>query len=93
MSLTEFVRKSSEPLQRAFFLSEHPSGLMADGVDQKVRMNMRLVDVRRDQHLAVRPGLSRKLLCQFVCLLWSDVLIRMEGLRVVVKPDWAFLVV
>lgn len=78
MSLTEFVRKSSEPLQRAFFLPEHPSGLMADGVDQKVRVDVRSVNMGRDQHLAARPGLSRKLLCQFVCLLLSDILIRME---------------
>ena len=33
VSLTEFVRKIAETLQRAFLLPEHPSGLMADGVD------------------------------------------------------------
>ncbi len=58
---------------------------MADGVDQKVRMDVRLIDMRCDQHLAVRPGPGGELLCQFVCLLWSDVLIRMEGLRVVIN--------
>lgn len=66
---------------------------MADGVDQKVRMDVRLIDMRCDQHLAVRPGPGGELICQFVCLLWSDVLIRMEGLRVVIKPDGTFLVV
>ena len=33
MRLTELVRKITETLQRAFLLPEHPSGLMADGVD------------------------------------------------------------
>ena len=33
VSLTEFVRKITESLQRTFLLPEHPSGLMADGVD------------------------------------------------------------
>ena len=33
MLLAELVRKIPESLQRAFLLPEHPSGLMADGVD------------------------------------------------------------
>ena len=33
MCFAELVRKITETLQRAFLLPEHPSGLMADGVD------------------------------------------------------------
>ena len=33
MLLAELVRKIAESLQRTFLLPEHPSGLMADGVD------------------------------------------------------------
>lgn len=78
MRFAELVRKISESLQRTFLLPEHPSGLMADGVDQKMRMDVWLVDMRCDQYLAVRPGFSRELHRQLVCLLGRDILVRME---------------
>ena len=74
----ELVRKITETLQRAFLLPEHPSGLMADRVDQKVRMDVGLVDVGGDQHLAIRPGFGGELHRQRVRLLGCDVLVRME---------------
>ena len=78
MRCAELVRKITEPLQRTFLLPEHPSGLMADGIDQKVRMDVWLVDVGGDQHLTVRPGFSSELHRQLVCLSGCDVLVRME---------------
>lgn len=42
-------------------LPKHFSTLVTDGVDQKVRMNVRRVNMGGDQHLAVWPGLGRKL--------------------------------
>ena len=66
---------------------------MADSVDQKVRMDVRLVDVRRNQYLALRPCPGGELHRQLVGLLGRNVLIRMECLGVVIKPDGTFLVV
>lgn len=49
------------------------------------------VDVGGNEHLAVRPGLLRKLQCDPMGQLPGDRLRRVEGLDVVVEPDRAVL--
>lgn len=67
-------------------LPEHLSILVTDGVDQKVRMDVRRVNMGGDQHLTVRPGLGSELLRDPVGERRSDRLLGMEGLGVMIKP-------
>ena len=67
-------------------LPEHLTILVTDGVDQKVRMDVRRVNMSGDQHLAVRPGLSRKFFRDLVSERRRDRLLGMEGLGVMIKP-------
>ena len=68
-------------------LPKHPAVLVTDGVDQKVRMNVRRVNMGGDQHLAVRPGLGRKLFRNLMSECRSDRLPGMKGLGVMIKPN------
>ena len=68
-------------------LPEHLTILVTDGVDQKVRMDVRRVNMGGDQHLAVRPGLGSELFCNPVSESRSDRFLGMEGLGVMIKPN------
>lgn len=68
-------------------LPEHLSILVTDGVDQKVRMDVRRVNMGGDQHLAVRPGLGSELFRDPVGEGRRDRLLGMEGLGVMIKPN------
>ncbi len=72
-------------------LPEHFAILVADGVDQKVRMDVRRVNMGGDQHLAVRPGLGSELFRDPVGEGRSDRLLGMEGLGVMIKPNRTIL--
>ena len=75
-----------QPVQGVGPLPEHFAILVADGVDQKVRMDVRRVNMGGDQHLTVRPGLSRKFFRDLVSERRRDRLLGMEGLGVMIKP-------
>ena len=51
------------------------------------------IGVGSNEYLAVRPSLPSKILGQLVRLFPSNRFLGMEGLDVVVEPDWAILVV
>lgn len=89
---TEVIGYGSQVLQRVWSLPQHSTGLMADRVDQKVRVNVRRINMSGDQHLTVRPSFCRKLFCDLMGLASSHILLRMERLRVVIKPDRTGLV-
>ena len=67
-------------------LPKHLSALVTDGVDQKVGMNVRCVNMGGDQHLTVWPGLGSELFCNLVSERRRDRLLGMEGLGVMIKP-------
>lgn len=68
-------------------LPEHLSILVTDGVDQKVRMDVRRVNMGGDQHLTVRPGLGSELFRDPVGESRGDRFPGMEGLGVMIKPN------
>lgn len=68
-------------------LPKHFSILVADGVDQKVRMDVRCVNMGGDQHLTVRPGLGSELFRDPVGEGRGDRFLGMEGLGVMIKPN------
>ena len=68
-------------------LPKHFSILMTDGVDQKVGMDVRRVNMGGDQHLAVRPGLGSELFRNPVGEGRRDRFLGMEGLGVMIKPN------
>ena len=76
-----------QPVKGVGPLPEHLSALVTDGVDQKVRMDVRRVNMGGDQHLAVRPGLGSELFRNPVGEGRSDRLLGMEGLGVMIKPN------
>ena len=80
-------------LQRMGTLAEHLAGLMAHSVHHKVAVDVRLVAVGGDKHLAVRPRFRSKFPGDVVCLGGRDVLLRGEGLGVMVEPNRALLAV
>ena len=82
-----------EALQSVRPLPQHLAALVADGVDDEVAVDVGGVNVCSDQHLAVRPGTGRELLCDVVGGLAVDVLIGTERLGVVVEVHRAVLVI
>ena len=49
------------------------------------------IDMSGDEHLTVRPRLLRKFPSHLVRQSSGDVLVRGEGLNIVIEPDWAVL--
>ena len=68
-------------------LPQHLSILVTDGVDQKVRMDVRCVNMGGDQHLTVRPGLGRKFFRNPVGEGRRNRLPGMKRLGVMIKPN------
>ena len=66
MRHAQLVRDRAELLERVRVLAEHPARPEADGVHHEVRVYMRGVNVRGDDHLAVRPRPRRELSCDLV---------------------------
>ena len=61
MRHAQLVRDRAELLERIGVLAEHPARPEADGVHHEVRVYMLGVNVRGDDHLAVRPRPHREL--------------------------------
>lgn len=60
MGLTQPVGELPQLPQGVRPLAEHFPGRGTDGVHNKVAVDMGRIDVGRDQHLTLRPGLSSK---------------------------------
>ena len=93
MSLTECIGQSAKTFQCVGSLAKHLPRLVTHRIDNEMGMDMPGIGVGGNEHLAVRPSLPCKVLGQLVRLFPSDRFLGMEGLDVVVEPDWAILVV
>ena len=72
----EFVRDPAQVFQGAGPLAEHSSGSPADRIDEEVRVDVLRIQTGGDEHLAVRPGLRRKLLRHLMRQFAGDLLLR-----------------
>ncbi len=92
MRCTEFVAELPQMEQGIRVLAQFQAVLETDGVDHKVGMDVVGITVSSHQHFIPRPGLRRKFQCDLMGLLMRDILLRGEGLHILVKAD-AFLFV
>ena len=83
----ELVAELPQMEQCIRMLSQFQAVLKTDGVDHKMGMDVVGITVSSHQHFIARPGLCRKFQCQFVSLLVRDILLRGEGLHILVKAD------
>ena len=93
MFLTECIGQSAKIFQCIGPLAKHLPRLVTHRIDDKMGMDVLGIGVGSNEYLAVRPSLPSKILGQLVRLFPSDRFLGMEGLDVVVEPDWAILVV
>ena len=84
---TELVAELPQVEQGIRMLSQFQARFKTDGVDHKVGMDVFRIAVGSHQHFVPRPGLFCKFQCQFVSLLVRDILLRGEGLHILVKAD------
>ena len=80
MLQADLVRESSELRQILFHEMQLLSGFKADRVDDDVRMDVCSVGVGGNDELVILP-LPRQFQSDFVCFLWRDIFLRMEGLH------------
>ena len=73
-------------------LTQFESCFKADGVDDEMGMDVRVIAVCRYQHLIPWPCLRRKLQCDLMGLLVCDAFFWREGLHILVEAD-AFILV
>ena len=66
--------------------------LKAHRVDHKMGMDVVGIAMGGNQHLIPRPGLFCKFQCDLMGLLVGDILLRGEGLHILVKADAIFFV-
>ena len=91
MQDAQLVRERTQSAEGIGPLPEHFTALPAHRVDDEVGVDVLGVGMGGNEHLTVRPGLRRKLLCQLVGLFAGDLLLRGEGLDIVIEPCWALL--
>ena len=84
---TKLVRECAQVFQSAWSLPKHFPGFIAYRIDNEMRMDVFGVRVRGDKHLTVRPRLLGKLPRHLVCQRSGDLLIRREGLDIVIEPN------
>ena len=73
-------------------LPQFQAVLETDGVDHEMGMDVVGIAMGSHQHFIPWPGLFCKFQCQFVSLLVRDILLRGEGLHILVKADAVFFV-
>ena len=73
--------------QGIWVLAQFQAVLETDGVDHKVGMDVVGITVSSHQHFIPRPGLRRKFQCDLMGLLMCDILLRGEGLHILIKAD------
>lgn len=93
MFLTECIGQCTKTFQCVGPLAKHLPRLVTHRIDDKMGMDVLGIGVGSNEYLAVRPSLPSKILGQLVRLFPSNRFLGMEGLDVVVEPDWAILVV
>lgn len=87
MRYTDLIVEFPQMEQCIRMLSQFQARFKTDGVDHKVGMDVVGIAVGSHQHFVPRPGLFCKFQCQFVSLLVRDILLRGEGLHILVKTD------
>ena len=93
MFLTECIGQSAKIFQCIGPLAKHLPRLVTHRIDNEMGMDVLGIGVGGNEHLAVRPSLSSKILGQLVRLFPSDRFLGMERLDVVVEPDRTIFVV
>ena len=87
MCRTDLIIEFPQMEQGIRMLSQFQAVLKAHRVDHKMGMDVVGITVSSHQHFIARPGLCCKFQCQFVSLLVRDILLRGEGLHILVKAD------
>ena len=93
MGLTELIGDPTEVFNVGWPLMEHAAGVKADGVHQKVGVEVLCIQVSCDKHLAVGPGLRSEFPGELMGFLGCDAFFGGEGLDIVVEPHGALLVI
>ena len=87
VGLADLIAEGPQLFQRVGILPQFLSGLKADRVDDEVGMDVRCIAVRGHQDLVSGPCAGRKLLRKRMRLSGRDILLRREGLDILVKVD------
>ena len=87
----ESIGECAQTAQGVWPLTEHLPRLITDRVHNEMGVNVFRIDMSGDEHLTVRPRLLRKFPRHLVCQGSGDVLVRGEGLDIVIEPDQTVL--
>ena len=87
VGLADLIAEGPQLFQRVGILPQFLSGLKADRVDNEVGMDVRCIAVRGHQDFMSGPCAGRKLLRKRMRLSGRDILLRREGLDILVKVD------
>ena len=93
MGTADLIAELAKLFQSAGVLPQLLSVFIADGVDDKVGVNVGSVAVRGYQYLMPRPCLLRKLLSDFVSLCRCDGFFGGEGLNILIEVHAVQLVI
>ena len=87
MCRTYLVIQLPQLQQCGWMLPQFQARFKTDGVDHKMGMDVVGIAMGSHQHFIPRPGLFCKFQSDFVGLLVRDILLRGEGLHILVKAD------
>ena len=87
MSCTQFIADGSQLFQRVGILPQLSPVHEADGVDDKVGVDMSGIAVSGHLHLMPGPGLHGELPCNVMGFRIADVLSGREGLDILIEVD------
>lgn len=87
VGLADLVAEGPQLFQRVGILPQFSAGLKADRVDDEMGMDVRCIAVCGHQDLVSGPCAGRKLLRESMRLPGRDILLRREGLDILVKVD------
>ena len=87
MCSTDLIVEFAQMEQCIGMLSQFQAVLKAHRVDHKVGMDVFRIAMGSHQHFIARPDLRRKFQCDLMGLLMRDILLRGEGLHILVKAD------
>lgn len=81
----DLIAAFPQSFERIWVLPQLVTRLAAHRIDDEMRVQMRRVDVRRDEHFVSRPRFCRELQRDTVCLFRCDLLPRRERLHILIK--------
>ena len=87
MCKADYITQLSKLFQGCGILPEFLAGLIGNGVDDEVRMDMRRIAVGGNLNLMAGPGPFCKLFCDFMSLHRGQLLPWGEGLNVLIEID------